>query len=503
MTRIRNFNKDFDRIIENYGSRDSLISYNDENKKYSYDDLNLKIESTINFFYSCNVNVGDKVGIVLPNSIEMIITFLACLRSGFGFAPIACDSTLAEINSWLRILKPKLICGSHILKDEISDHLHKSKFNYISLKIDGKFNYLKKSNIKSKVAASSKIYLFTSGTTGKPKIIVLDSNRLWTSGYTFARFHNANFNKPFVTWNYLPQSYLGGLFNLTLIPLSVGGTVIVDDVFSGKTYLRFWQTVERFDINVLWLVPSIVRGLIVINERTHRSEKISFKHNIDLALIGTAPIELATKKKFESLFRIELLENYALSETTFISSEIFGQQKHRVESSTGSSLPNVEISFKQNDIVKNNFNEVMVKTPFKMLGYLDELGNLSMPDIDGYFPTGDLGYLNDKGQLILTGRIKEIIKKGGFLISLREIELLVLNHDEVIEAVALSIPHHFYGESYKLILKTKNNNSKQILQNITNFIFSNLAKHKWPEKIETIDEFPKTNSGKIRKYLIK
>lgn len=69
-------------------------------------------------------------------------------------------------------------------------------------------------------------------------------------------------------WNYLPMSYLGGLFNLALIPLSTGGSLVIDETFSGKTFLQFWQTVERFDINAIWFVPTIARGLLSMAERT-------------------------------------------------------------------------------------------------------------------------------------------------------------------------------------------------------------------------------------------
>ncbi len=110
------------------------------------------------------------------------------------------------------------------------------------------------------IAAGGKIIMPSSGSTGEPKAIVLDADRLWLSASAFLKFHQLE-NQQMRFWNYLPMSYLGGLFNLSLIPLAAGGSIYIDDIFNGKTFLTFWQLLNDLKLNTLWLVPTILRGL--------------------------------------------------------------------------------------------------------------------------------------------------------------------------------------------------------------------------------------------------
>ncbi len=502
MQQIRNFNRDFDALVSLCGARTALISTTNEEQKLSYKELDEIIDRTLVWLKSQGVEKGDTVGALMPNSIEMISLFLASMRGGFGFAPIACHTTKNEIIRWAKLVKPKLICFSPVLSGDVADVVRSIDLPGLGVLTNGEFAHLPEQVERQLHFDGGRIYLFSSGTTGAPKAIVLNIDRLWSAGHIFVRLHGAELDKPFRIWNYLPQSYLGGLFNLVLIPFSVGGTVVVDDVFSGKTFLGFWQVVKRYDINVLWLVPSIVRGLISFGERAHQNEILEMSKSVEFAFLGTAPIELGIKKKFERLFGFPLLENFALSETTFITSEMRGEGEIRKEGSTGCLLPYVELKLRAIANEDDCYKEVLIRTPFIMEGYLDDNHKLTMPDENGYFPTGDLGYLDDCGQLILTGRNKDVIKKGGYLIGLREIEVLVQKCDGVNEVSAIPICHKFYGESYRLLLIMKADISVGELQNVKDFIFSALPKHKWPDSVEVVDEFPRTASGKIQKFLL-
>ena len=347
----------------------------------------------------------------------------------------------------------------------------------------------------------AKIYLYSSGTTGQPKAIVIDGNKLWSAGYAFIRAHDIDYSKPFRIWNYLPQSYLGGLFNLCLIPISVAGTVVVDEFFSGKTLLGFWQNIDRYEINALWFVPTIVRGLLSISVRTRRHELRNYGKIVDCAFLGTAPIEIATKEQFEQIFGIELIENYALSETTFLTSELVGEK--RSQGSVGRVLPYAELRFRA--VVDDDdprYREILARTPFLADGYLSLGGRIISDLVDGFLPTGDLGYLNSSGCLVVTGRCKDIIKKGGHFVALRESELIAASHPAVSEAVAVPIAHSFYGESYRLLLQLKPSTELEDIAAVSAFILENLAKHKWPDSIDAVTEFPRTPSGKVRKFLL-
>ena len=502
MNWLRSFNSDFDALVALCGARTALVVAEDEERKLSYAELDVVIDRTLSWLRTLGVKQGDTVGAVLPNSMEMLSIFLACMRGGLGFAPLACDPAPNEVRRWAKLIKPKLICLNPVLNSDVATTLKSIGLRRADIVSDGKFAYLPVLSEDQPHYKGGRLYLFSSGTTGAPKAIVLDVDRLWSAGHVFVRLHGAEIDKPYRTWNYLPQSYLGGLFNLALIPFTVGGTAVIDDVFSGKTFLGFWQNVQRHDINVLWLVPSIVRGLITLGERAHRQGALPCAPTIDLAFLGTAPIEVDTKRKFERLFGLTLLENFALSETTFLTSEFGGDNEVRGEGSTGRKLPYAELALRPMVEESDRYNEILVRSPFMMLGYLGDNGELTTPDDNGFFPTGDLGYLDAHGQLVLTGRNKDVIKKGGYFIALREIELLAQMNAQVIEAAAVATSHPFYGESYRLLIRLKSDAPSDAAQSVTDFVFDSLARHKWPDSVEAVDEFPRTTSGKIRKFLL-
>ncbi|MDP2835050.1 MAG: class I adenylate-forming enzyme family protein [Pseudomonadota bacterium] len=502
MNWIRNFNADFDDLVADYGERIALIAAGEAERQLTYAQLDVLADRHIAWMRMQGIGPGDCVGAVLPNSLEMLSLFVACLRGGIGFAPLACDTAAAEVQRWAALVQPCCCFYSPLLADGVVNALQATGRPCLPIEANGAFAHLPPAAAPQAHAEGARLYLFSSGTTGTPKAIVLDSNRLWSAGHAFARLHGAGFEQPFRIWNYLPQSYLGGLFNMALIPFSVAGSVVVDEIFSGKTFLGFWQMLERYDINVLWFVPAIVRGLLVIGERTHRQQVAPCAQAVRLAFLGTAPIERDTKTRFEQLFGLTLLENFALSETTFLTSEFAGETGQRSEGSVGRYLPYAELRFRPVAGEDAEFSEILVRTPFMMLGYLDEAGVLRMPDDDGFFPTGDLGYLNAAGQLALSGRSRDVIKKGGYFIALREIELLAQSHPAVAEAAACATPHPFYGESYRLKLRLHADAPVGSGEDARDFVYSALAKYKWPDGVDMVDDFPSTASGKIRKFMM-
>lgn len=501
---MRHFNQDFEAMVNLYGERPLFVPIQDGQKTYNYQEVNELIAQHLTWFNTLGLKPGDKIGALIPNSIEMLVVFLSCMRGGYGFAPLACDTSTSEATSWVNLIKPKKVMIGKILPTAVLEGIKNSKIETVTIDHDKHFSNLPKALESISSASGSKLYLYTSGTTGLPKAIVIDGDKLWSSGYSFARQHNMSVDSPFRIWNYLPQSYLGGLYNLCLIPMSVAGSVVIDESFSGKTFLSFWQTVDRFDISALWFVPTIVRGLISVGEKTKRYESKSYKELIKIAFLGTAPVELNTKKQFEEMFGIKLLENYALSETTFITSEKNSDSFSPVEGSVGNVLANIELKFRAvSDEKDPQYQEVLVKTPFIFDGYLDLDGSVKKVMDNDFFPTGDTGFLNEKGQLLITGRCKDIIKKGGQFISLREIELIAIKHPGVENAAAVATAHQFYGESYQLYVKLKSTAQATVFDEVKKFIYDNTTKYKWPDKVELVEEFPQTGSGKIRKFLLK
>lgn len=499
---IRSFNRDFDAITLLHGERTAFVALAPQERSVTYGELGVLIDRTLQWLSDLGVPPGSCIGAMLPNSLDMMVLFLACLRGGYDFAPLSCDSTRPEVVRWAGLVRPAACVHWGLLLEDVVAGLDGAGVRRVPIEAAGHLGHLPETGSAAH-ASGSRLFLYTSGTTGSAKTIAIDGDRLWSAGYHFVRAHGADFDRRFCIWNYLPHSYLGGLFNMGLIPISVAGVSVIDEPFSGQTFLRFWQTVERFDINVLWFVPTIVRGMLAVGKRSKRSDLSAYGKKVDLAFLGTAPIGLEAKRDFEAMFGLTLRENFALSETTFITSEFPGDDALRSEGSVGRPLPYVRVRLDDIEGADDpRYREICVHTPFLAEGYVESEGAIVLETRDGFFPTGDVGYLDEAGQLVVTGRIRDIIKKGGHMVGLREIELLSLTHAAVADAAAVPVAHPFYGESYKLCVKLREGEPAERLSDVRAFVFDSLARHKWPDDVEAVTDFPSTASGKIRKFML-
>jgi len=502
---VTSFARDFAKLVKAGGKNPALIINTEVDPRViTYQDLDDLISRCLVLFQSQGLKPGDTILALMPNAAETLVVYFATVKGGYGFASLPCNASRREISNWIDLVKPKRCVLTDLVGEEIRMEITNKKIPVLPVKADARFEWLPVKKAPVVLGSSPCTYLATSGTTGEPKAMVLDSNRLWSSGRVFMGCHRLKDPASLRFWNYLPMSYLGGLFNLGLIPIGMGASIVIDEAFSGRTFLQFWQTVERYDISALWFVPTIVHGLLKMAGHLRQEDIKKWTGGIKKAFLGTAPIDLATKQNFEETFGFKILENFALSETQFFTSETPANIKYRVERSVGEVLPYTKVKLVPYHGDGNDTFEILVKSPFLFLGYLGPDGRLSAPfNEDGYFFTGDCGHLDKHGLLIIDGRIRDIIKKGGHFVSLREVEVLAARHEAVFEAAAVGIQDDFYGESYVLfvILKEKYSPSAEI--DISSFIHKNLVQYKWPEKIIVKREFPRTASGKVMKHLLK
>jgi acyl-CoA synthetase (AMP-forming)/AMP-acid ligase II len=487
---------DLERIAASQPDKVALLDIN--GRKITYRHLLSNIECAHAWLNKMGLQRGDSLIALLPNALETAILFLASLRAGLVYAPLPCTATLPEIKKWKKLTGANLCLLAKPVSNSLQAQIKEVDWRVEIISIGGESLWPENENVS--IETGGALVMASSGSTGEPKAMLLSGDRLWSSAKAFLSYHNlTEGNIRF--WNYLPMSYLGGLFNLTLIPLAAGGSAFIDDAFNGKTFLGFWSTAERFEINSLWLVPSILRGLLTLSNRIGQNRSYP---KVQYCFLGTAPILLEEKQRFAQVFGIQPLENFGLSETTFVSSERAGDLAMRSQNSVGALMPDVDLQLRSTDKGEEP-KEIWVKTPYCMLGYLNERGISSPPlDDQGFMPTGDFGQVVD-GQLHITGRKRDIIKKGGVLILLREVEQIVSTYPKVIEVAAVRVEHAFYGESFYLYVSLDKTvyGEVEYLKELSAWLHEQLVKDKWPEKILLCQSFPKTSTGKVQKHLLK
>jgi len=490
------FHREFARLTVEHAEMPALIDAR-SGTVWTYSDLASLTDRAAAFLAANGVSEGRTVVTMLPNSVDTLVLFLGALRAGVHVAPLSPQAKARDIRNWLKLVDPALCVHTASEQGVVNEAGVLPKLQQAVIDTGSQLDWLGTASAMATTPTPrdpSRLFLYTSGTTGEPKALVFDCDQLWAASRAFA-MHHEFLDSDSRFFNILPMFYLGGLFNLGMIPLCLGGSVVIADAFSGRSYLQFWREVEKFEINVLWLVPTILRVLLRLvghgaSPKGGAREKIK---GCDLPL----------KERFEETFGIPLLENYALSETLFITSETLQSQARRTHGSVGEVLPFVQLRCtpSQSDSGEDLPGEIEVKTPYLFLGYLRGNGQIECPTTDdGYFATGDLGRVNEQGTLLYEGRTRDIVKKGGHMLVLREIEILAEKHPLIEEASAVPVDHEFFGEDYVLAVRVRSQEDDgDPLAALRTWLKGELAQFKLPGDIVERTEFPRTISGKIVK----
>ena len=420
---------------------------------------------------------------VLPNSRNAAALYLACLISGVEICIVGEDTAEKELERVIESFCPDVMVTTSPLRPgdrDAESGVRGTELRDFFAGEDSK----QASNSTSRSFVPGRQIVATSGSTGEPKMLAVNADKLWQSAQTFVNLYKLGHANVF--WNYLPMSYLGGTLNLLLIPLASGGRVVLDKPFASETFLRFFATVNRFEVNTIWLIPTVVRGL-----KRLMGEEISDQLKVPqiIAFIGTSASTSEERRWSQSLLGCEVYENYGLTETTFLLAEPL-----RVSGSADSYgmqlFPRVEVEEPQVT------NTLRVKTPFLFDGYLTSLSDLPKTGPEDWFDTGDVVCKSKNGYEFL-GRRRDVIKKGGTLINLGEIEAIVRRIIGNGEVAAIGVPDDFYGENYIVFYESlaRHLTEVSVLGELSKFV----SRTKMPLDLKGIQELPQTRSGKVDK----
>ena len=297
------------------------------------------------------------------------------------------------------------------------------------------------------------------------------------------------------------MSYMGGLFNLTLVPWSVGASVAIMNRGEPNLVLGFWRRTQNLGVNVIWITPALLKSLLLRSRQ--RLPSATETPAMKGAFVSTAPIDLNAKVQFEQQFSVDLYECYGLTEGLFLAMET-SSQRDRAEGSVGRPAARTTFRIEPLPDLGGVIGEVLVQNPYLLESYITDDGQEQSPlSEDGFFRTGDIGYMNDQGLLVLHGRLKEVAVSGGYTIMLREVECVALAHDGVLEAAAVAQQHSVRGDVIELFLLPIEGVRASVLKSeVQHLLETNLSPHKRPKRIRVASELPRTPSGKVIKTLL-
>jgi len=305
----------------------------------------------------------------------------------------------------------------------------------------------------------------------------------------------------------LSMAYMGGFYNLLVLPFLCGASVVVDHVFDARSSLHFWDKAKNNQVNTLWLAPTVL-SILLRMDRGRTGEEFC-RSSVRHTFVGFAPLPLKVKDEFEARYGVRLIENYGLSETLFVTARSHGPLSQGILGGggyVGEALPGVGLrTVDEGELVAPGMDgEVQILTLDLMAGYLDADGRLLEMDAAAWFPTGDVGHVDERGSLFITGRKKDLIIRGGVNISPAAIEEALMQVQGIADVAVVSIPHELYGEDVVAVLKLDAGvELESMLDSVVAHAKRNLAQHQQPARYIAIDELPRTANGKVQKARIR
>ena len=336
------------------------------------------------------------------------------------------------------------------------------------------------------------LILHTSGTTARPKIVPLSQANLVASARSIAA-HLA-LSPDDRCLNVMPLFHIHGLVGALLATLAGGGSLVCTPGFDERA---FFDWVTEFEPTWYTAVPTIHQA-IVANGAAYRSRAPS--HRFRFARSSSAALPPTTLAALESLLGAPVVEAYGMTEASHQMATNPLPPRARKPGSVG--LPaGVEIAILDDagrELAQGATGEIAIRGPGVTAGYENNPEANAKAFTHGWFRTGDQGRLDTDGYLVIAGRLKEIVNRGGEKVSPREVDEALLEHPDVAQAVAFALPHPSLGEDLAAAVVPKSGCTPDEAQ-LRGFLLSRLAGFKVPSRIVFVDAIPKGPTGKVQR----
>lgn len=499
-------------------------------KELSYIELYQSALKVANYLLDIGIQKGDRVAIMLPNTPQSVISYYGILFAGGVVVqtnPLYMERELeyqmkdsgAKAIITLDILFPRVSSVKkntdlkHIIVTAIKEYLpfpknliypyiQKKQYGIVvNVKHEGS-NHLFQEIIKKSSAKEIELDVdiendlallqYTGGTTGFPKGVMLThKNLVSNTKMCKAWLYKCKEGQESVL-GILPFFHVYGMTTVLILAVMEKYKMILLPKFDPETTLK---TIDKQKPTLFPGAPTIYIALL--NHKDILKYDLS---SISACISGSAALPVEVQEQFERVTKGKLVEGYGLTETSPVTHANFLWDRPRVKGSVGVPYPDTNATILSMETGEplpiNEVGEIAVKGPQVMKGYWNKPEETENVFKDGWFLTGDLGYMDEQGYFYVVDRKKDMIIAGGYNIYPREVEEVLYEHKDVQETVVAGIPDPYRGETVKAYVVLKEG-SKVTEDELNEFVRKHLAAYKVPRKYEFRNELPKTAVGKI------
>jgi acyl-CoA synthetase len=435
------------------------------------------------------VGPGDVVALQLPNWMEAAAAFWASAFLGAVVVPIVHFYGRKEVSHILATAKPKVFVttakfGRMAFQPDLCRDVP-----IVALVGESSFEDLlddepMAATIDTDPAAPA-LVAFTSGTTRDPKGVVHSHQTLgFETRQLLANYPPDRGRQLTAT----PVGHFIGMVGAFLIPVIEGAPIDLADVFDPGAVLALMKS---DGITVGGGPPYFVTSLLDHPDCTdeHRS-------HIKTVGLGGSTVPVAVTRRLADM-GVFVFRSYGSTEHPSITGSGLDAPEDKRLYTDGNARPGVEIKLSED-------GEILSRGPDLCLGYIDPELTAKAFDSDGWYHTGDVGVMDDDGYLTITDRKADVIIRGGENVSAVEVEEVLLAMPQVAEAVVVAAPDVRLGERTAAVLRLRPGWTMPALEEVrTHFELAGVARQKWPEELQEADDFPRTASGKVQKFVVR
>ena len=467
----------------------------------AYEDLETTAGRYARLLESCGVRSGDRVAAQIEKSVEALCLYLAALRAGAAFLPLNTAYTKAEIAYFLGDARPRVMVCEPDNRDMLALAAAEAGVaELLTLGTDGDGSLPEQASgldaaLPPVPTASDDLaaILYTSGTTGRSKGAMLTHANLASNALTLVE--SWGFTGADILLHVLPVYHVHGLFVATHCALLSGARLLF---------------LPRYDADtVIDLLP---RTTAMMGVPTHYTRLLAHPgldrercRNMRLFISGSAPLLAETHREFEARTGHAILERYGMTETSMnTSNPLVGD---RVPGTVGPPLPGVDLRVVGDDgnaLPVGEIGMIEVRGPNVFKGYWE------MPEktaaefrADGFFITGDLGRIDERGYVTIVGRGKDLIISGGLNVYPKEVEGVVDQLDGIVESAVIGVPHDDFGEAVVAIVVRRSDQDTPDEATVLRWLRTQLASFKMPKRVIFVAELPRNTMGKVQKAALR
>ena len=481
--------------VEKYPNQPFLVM-NEES--WTYEQFNKKVNQCAHFLYDLGLKPDEILSAVLRNSLDYLILYFACVRCRIRFNPFPTHVHAREILKKIESLDAKLL----ICHNDHFTELTSSKIRLVNLDdIEAKSflevlnqypeNTFKAPEVKENQTA---ILYYSSGTTGNPKLIEYTHRSMVMSQASMVRAGYVNPSEKHLC--VLPLGHTAALRHTIKPCICTGSTVYLYESF-WKIRNEIWNIVEQNGINFFNIVPTILIAMMNMSYPEFSRDQI---RTMKFIACSSAILPRKLQTGFQERFGIPVSNLYRCSE---IGAAFFDNPLSPgwAPGSVGKPFDVFQATIfneKKEIVEPGTTGEIGVSGSGVLKGYLNDPDAFQASMHQGYFMTGDLGYVDDDGSFHYVDRKKDLIIKAGINIAPSQIDELLQTHPSVKEVATVGKPDPYLGEIIKSFIILKENSTvdkKELLL----FCKAELGDFKTPSEIEFVESLPKGPSGKILK----